>query len=230
MKQAKESAPPREKKEKAPAPDRKPSREDRAVAVEEPGDQIRQVHRGPAPTPRLKELYVKELRPKLLTQLQLDNIHCVPRLVKIVINSGLGEGIKDFKVIEEMSRDLSAIAGQKPILRRAYKDVSAFGVRAGNPIGLMMTLRSKRMYEFLDRFISVTLPRVRDFRGVSPGNFDGRGNLTMGIREHTVFPEVDIDKVRRTKGMNVTFVTTAASDAHAKALLQGFGMPFAEKG
>lgn len=185
--------------------------------------------RVPVPTPRLKEFYVRELRPKLMAELPVSNINQVPRLRKIVLNSGLGEGTKDFKVIEEMSRDLAIIAGQKPMIRRATKDVSAFGVRAGNPIGLMVTLRNKRMYEFLDRFISVTLPRVRDFRGISPKNFDRRGNLTIGIREHTVFPEVDIDKVHRTKGMNVTFVTTAGTDAHAQALLQGFGMPFTDR-
>lgn len=183
----------------------------------------------PVPVPRLKEFYTKELRDRLKTQLQFDNINQVPVLKKISINSGLGEGIKDFKVIEEMSRDMALLAGQKPIIRRASKDVAAFGVRAGNPIGLMLTLRNKRMYEFLDRFISVTLPRVRDFYGISPKNFDGRGNLTIGIREHTVFPEVDIETVRRVKGMNVTFVTSAKNNAHAKALFEGFGMPFTDR-
>lgn len=212
----------------------KPSRQaaDESAAAAEQGSAVAaeaRAARTPVPTPRLKEFYIKELRPQLLKQLELKNINEVPRLRKIVINSGLGEGTKDFKVIEEMSRDIAIIAGQKPIIRRATKDVSAFGVRAGNPIGLMVTLRSKRMFEFLDRFISVTLPRVRDFRGISPRNFDHRGNLTIGIREHTVFPEVDIEKVHRVKGMNVTFVTTAATDARAQALLEGFGMPFAER-
>lgn len=196
---------------------------DKTVAVEA------KAARTPVPTPRLKEFFVKELRAKLMTQLELKNINQVPRLQKIVLNAGLGEGTKDFKVIEEMTRDISLITGQKPIIRRATKDVSAFGVRAGNPIGLMVTLRNKRMYEFLDRYISVTLPRVRDFRGISPKNFDGRGNLTVGVREHTVFPEVDIEKVHRVKGMNVTFVTTADNNAHAKALLEGFGMPFTDR-
>lgn len=213
------------KKERKGPPRTKPGAAS-AAAEEAPA---REVPRGPIPSPRFKELYAKELRQSLMDKLQLKNINQVPRLRKIVINSGLGEGTKDFKIIEEMTRDLAIITGQKPIIRRATKDVSAFGVRAGNPIGLMVTLRNKRMYEFLDRFISVTLPRVRDFRGIPPKNFDGRGNLTVGIREHTVFPEVDIDKVNRVKGMNVTFVTTATADAHAKALLEGFGMPFTDR-
>ncbi len=182
--------------------------------------------REPIPAPRLKVFYMTELRPRLQQQLQLKNINQVPRLIKIVINSGLGEGIKEYKVIEAMSQDLSLITGQKPILRRAYKDVSAFGVRAGNPVGLKVTLRSKRMYEFLDRFINITLPRIRDFHGISPKNFDHRGNLTIGVQEQTMFPEIDIDKVFRAKGMNVTFVTTAESDDHALALFEGFGLPF----
>lgn len=213
------------KKERKGPPRPKPGAAS-AAAEEAPA---REVPRGPIPSPRFKELYAKELRQSLMAKLQLENINQVPRLRKIVINSGLGEGTKDFKIIEEMTRDLAIITGQKPIIRRATKDVSAFGVRAGNPIGLMVTLRNKRMYEFLDRFISVTLPRVRDFRGIPPKNFDGRGNLTIGIREHTVFAEVDIDKVNRVKGMNVTFVTTATADAHAKALLEGFGMPFTDR-
>ncbi|MBI4178728.1 50S ribosomal protein L5 [bacterium] len=180
--------------------------------------------------PRLKVRYAQELRPKLQQDLGLSNINEVPRLTKIVLNAGLGEGTKEYKIIEEMAKDLAAITGQKPAIRRAVKDVSAFNVRAGNPIGLMVTLRNKRMYEFLDRFIFVTLPRVRDFRGVSAKSFDHRGNLTIGLKEHTVFAEINMEKVFRVKGLNVTFVTTAKTDAHARALLSAFGMPFSGTG
>lgn len=222
----------KEPKQKSPPKEKLAARGKGASAPAEsreasPTDQT-ETTRGLAPTPRLKDFYVKELRAKLMKDLQLKNVNQVPRLEKIVINSGVGEGTKDFKVIEDMTRDIGIITGQKPIIRRAAKDVSAFGVRAGNPIGLMVTMRNKRMYEFLDRFISLTLPRVRDFRGISPKNFDRRGNLTIGIKEHTVYPEVDIEKVHRVKGMNVTFVTSSTNDAHAKALMEGFGMPFSD--
>lgn len=212
---------------KAPKAER-PSKGRPAAEAEAPVAQA-DAPKGPAPTPRLKEFYVKELRARLKEQLGVRNVHEVPRLVKISINAGLGEGIKEYKVIEEMARDLATITGQKPVICRAQKDVAAFGVRGGQPVGLRITLRSKRMYEFLDRFISVALPRVRDFRGIPPSNFDSRGNLTVGVREHTVFPEIDIEKVFRVKGMNVTFVTSTPNTAHAKALLEGFGMPFTDR-
>lgn len=217
-------APAKPKKEREARP-----KKGRSAAEEGPALEIQKERlAGPIPVPRFKELYAGTIRGELKKTLGLKNIHQVPRLQKIVINSGLGAGTKDFKVIEEMSRDIALITGQKPIIRRAVKDVSAFGVRAGNPIGLKVTLRNKRMYEFLDRLISITFPRVRDFRGISPRNFDRRGNLTIGVRDHTVFPEVDIDKVHHQNGMNITFVTTARTDEHAKLLLEAFGMPFAE--
>ena len=175
---------------------------------------------------RLREKYEKEIRPALLQELGLKNTMAVPRLDKIVINMGLGEATQNVKVLDPLMADLGLITGQKPVATKAKKSIAAFKVRAGMPIGAMVTLRNDAMYEFLDRLISVALPRVRDFRGVSTKSFDGRGNYTLGLRDQLLFPEIDYAKVDKTKGMNVTIVTTAKDDNGARALLKQFGLPF----
>jgi large subunit ribosomal protein L5 len=175
---------------------------------------------------RLKEKYHKEIRPALQKELGLGNLMAVPRLEKIVLNMGLGEATQNVKIMDPLVADLAAVAGQKPVITRAKKSIAAFKVREGMPIGAMVTLRGDIMYEFLDRLISVALPRVRDFRGVSTKSFDGRGNYTLGMRDQLIFPEVDYARVEKLKGMNVTIVTTAKDDNQARALLRQFGIPF----
>ncbi len=175
---------------------------------------------------RLKEKYHKEIRPALQKELGLNNLMAVPRLEKIVLNMGLGEATQNVKIMDPLVADLAAVAGQKPVTTRAKKSIAAFKVREGMPIGAMVTLRGDIMYEFLDRLISVALPRVRDFRGVSTKSFDGRGNYTLGMRDQLIFPEVDYARVEKLKGMNVTIVTTAKDDNQARALLRQFGIPF----
>ena len=175
---------------------------------------------------RLKDKYLKEIKPALLKELDLKNIMAVPRLEKIVLNMGLGEATQNVKVMDPLMTDLGLITGQKPVVTRAKKSIAAFKVREGMPIGAMVTLRGEKMYEFLDRLISTAIPRVRDFRGVSAKSFDGRGNYTLGIRDQLIFPEIDYSRVDKLKGMNVTIVTTAKDDRQARALLQHFGIPF----
>jgi large subunit ribosomal protein L5 len=175
---------------------------------------------------RLKEKYLKELKPALQKELGLDNTMAVPRLEKIVINMGLGEATQNVKMLDPLVNDLALIAGQKPVTTRAKKSIAAFKLREGMPIGAMVTLRGDTMYEFLDRLISVALPRVRDFKGVSTKSFDGRGNYTIGVRDQLIFAEIDYSKVDKLKGMNITIVTTAADDNSARALLRQFGIPF----
>ncbi len=175
---------------------------------------------------RLKEKYHSEIKTTLQKDLGLQNPMAVPRLEKIVINMGLGEATQNVKIMDPLLADLGAIAGQKPVITKAKKSIAAFKLREGMPIGAMVTLRGDTMYEFLDRLISVALPRVRDFRGVSSKSFDGRGNYTLGLRDQLIFPEIDYAKVDKTKGMNVTIVTTAKDDNGARELLKGFGMPF----
>jgi large subunit ribosomal protein L5 len=175
---------------------------------------------------RLKEKYHKEIRPSLQKELGLTNLMAVPRLEKIVLNMGLGEATQNVKIMDPLVADLAAVAGQKPVTTKAKKLIAAFKVREGMPIGAMVTLRGDIMYEFLDRLISVALPRVRDFRGVSTKSFDGRGNYTLGMRDQLIFPEVDYARVEKLKGMNVTIVTTAKDDNQARALLRQFGIPF----
>ena len=175
---------------------------------------------------RLKEKYHKEIKPALQKELDLENTMAVPRLEKIVVNMGLGEATQNSKMLDPLVGDLGTIAGQKPVTTRAKKSIAAFKVREGMPIGAMVTLRGDKMYEFLDRLISIALPRVRDFRGVSTKSFDGRGNYTLGIRDQLIFPEIDYSKVDKLKGMNITIVTTAQDDNSARALLKQFGMPF----
>ena len=175
---------------------------------------------------RFKEKYHNEIKPALQKELSLDNPMAVPRLEKIVLNMGLGEATQNVKLMDPLVADLASVAGQKPVTTRAKKSIAAFKVREGMPIGAMVTLRGDLMYEFLDRLISVALPRVRDFRGVSTKSFDGRGNYTLGMRDQLIFPEVDYARVEKLKGMNVTIVTTAKDDNQARALLRQFGMPF----
>ena len=174
----------------------------------------------------MREKYHQEIKPALQKELDLENTMAVPRLEKIVINMGLGEATQNSKMLDPLVGDLATIAGQKPVTTRARKSIAAFKVREGMPIGAMVTLRGDSMYEFLDRLISIALPRVRDFRGVSTKSFDGRGNYTMGLRDQLIFPEIDYSKVDKLKGMNITIVTTAQDDNSARALLKQFGMPF----
>ncbi|NJC88200.1 MAG: 50S ribosomal protein L5 [Desulfuromonas sp.] len=175
---------------------------------------------------RLKDLYLSELAPKLMQELQLKNAMEVPRVEKVVINMGLGEAIQNIKVLESAVEELSRITGQKAVITKAKRSIATFKLREGMPIGCMVTLRRERAYEFLDRLINVALPRVRDFKGVSPKGFDGRGNYTLGIREQLIFPEIDIEKIDKVKGLNVTVVTSARTDEEGRALLAALGMPF----
>jgi large subunit ribosomal protein L5 len=177
-------------------------------------------------TARLLDRYRSEVVPKLREEFGYKNVHQVPRVEKVVVNMGLGEATANPKLLERASEELGQITGQKPSIRRAKKSVSNFKLREGQPIGALVTLRGQRKWEFLDRLLNVALPRVRDFKGVSPKSFDGRGNYTLGVREQIIFPEVDYDKVERVTGMNVTVVTTAETDAEGKSLLTHLGMPF----
>jgi large subunit ribosomal protein L5 len=176
--------------------------------------------------PRLLERYRNETVQKLSQEFKYENLEQVPRLRKIIVNMGVGEAARNAKLLERAVEELGAIAGQKPIVRRARKSIANFKLRAGQPVGCMVTLRRDRMWKFFDRLVNVALPRVRDFKGVSPKGFDGRGNYTLGIREQIIFSEVDYDKVEQITGMNVTVATTAKTDAEGKALLADLGMPF----
>ncbi|HSA94209.1 MAG TPA: 50S ribosomal protein L5 [Terriglobales bacterium] len=175
---------------------------------------------------RLREKFKSEVAPALMKEFSFKNPMAVPRLEKIVVNLGVGEATQNVKVLDPAVHELTQIAGQKPVITRAKKSIAAFKVRAGMPIGVMVTLRGDRMYEFFDRLVNIALPRVRDFRGLSTRSFDGRGNYTLGLREQLIFPEIDYAKVDKLKGMNVTIVTTARNDAEARALLKHLGMPF----
>ncbi len=175
---------------------------------------------------RLRELYAKEVAPALKDQFKYRNVMQIPKLCKVVLNMGLGEAIQNVKILESAAQELAQISGQKPVITRARQSIAAFKLRKGMPIGCMVTLRGTRMYEFYDKLVNIALPRVRDFRGVSPKAFDGRGNYTLGIKEQIIFPEIDYDKIDRIKGMNITIVTTAQTDPEGKALLQLMGMPF----
>jgi large subunit ribosomal protein L5 len=175
---------------------------------------------------RLKEVYKKEIVPALTKQFGYKSLMEVPRISKIVLNMGVGEAIGDKKILENAAADMTKISGQKPIVTKARKAIAAFKIREGYPIGCMVTLRENRMYEFLDRLVSIALPRVRDFRGVSGRSFDGRGNFNMGVKEQIIFPEIEYDKIDVIRGMNITIATTAKTDAEAKALLAAFRFPF----
>ncbi|MBN1212701.1 MAG: 50S ribosomal protein L5 [candidate division Zixibacteria bacterium] len=175
---------------------------------------------------RLKEKYLNEIRPKLMKENNYGSIMEVPQLSKITINIGVGEALQNSKTLEAAVADLTAITGQKPVVTKAKKSISNFKVRQGNPIGCMVTLRREIMYEFLDRLVSIAMPRIRDFRGISPKSFDGRGNYNLGLKEQLVFPEIDYDKVDKVRGMTVTITTTAKTDEEARQLLTELGMPF----
>ncbi|HEY7099878.1 MAG TPA: 50S ribosomal protein L5 [Terriglobales bacterium] len=177
-------------------------------------------------TPRLKERFHKEIAPALMKEFELQNPMAVPHLHKIVVNMGVGEATQNAKVLDPAVNELGQITGQKPVVTKAKKSIAAFKVREGQAIGAMVTLRGDRMYEFFDRLITIVLPRVRDFKGVSTKSFDGRGNYTLGLHDQLIFPEIDYAKVDKLKGMNVTIVTTAGSDDQARALLKHMGMPF----
>ncbi len=178
--------------------------------------------------PRLLERYRAEIIPKLTGELGFKNLHQVPTLSKIVVNVGLGEATQNPKLLEKAAEELASITGQKPVIRKARKSVANFKLRQGQPIGAKVTLRRDRMWEFFDRLVNVSLPRVRDFKGIAPKAFDGRGNFSLGIREQIIFPEIEYDKVERITGMNITICTTAGNDAEARALLTHLGFPFSQ--
>ena len=184
----------------------------------------------PVTMARLKDRYAKEVAPALSKEFGIENPMAIPRLEKIVLNMGLGEAVANPKMIEGAAEELTAIAGQRAIVTKAKKSIATFKLRTGMPIGARVTLRGQRMWEFLDRLINIALPRVRDFRGVSAKAFDGRGNFTLGVRDHFIFPEIDYAKTDKSKGLNVTIVTTAGRDDRARALLAELGMPFSKPG
>ena len=181
------------------------------------------------PKPRLLELYRSEVIPTMMREFEYRNVMEVPRLLKVVLNIGLGEALTNPKAIESATKDLTAISGQKPIVTRARKSIAGFKLRLGNPIGICVTLRGRMMYYFADRLINAALPRIRDFRGVSPRSFDGRGNYTLGIREQIIFPEIDYGQIERIRGFQVTITTTARTDGEATRLLSLLGMPFTQQ-
>jgi large subunit ribosomal protein L5 len=183
-----------------------------------------------APAPRLKVRYNEKLRDQLQKDLQLGNVMEVPRLSKVVVNMGVGDAVAQASLLEGAAADLTVITGQKPIITRAKKSIAGFKLREGNAIGAKVTLRGDRMWEFMDRLISIAIPRIRDFRGLNPRSFDGAGNYTFGLVEQMVFPEIDYDSVDRTRGMDITIVTTARTDAEGKALLDAMGFPFKREG
>jgi large subunit ribosomal protein L5 len=176
--------------------------------------------------PRLKEMYRTEVVPKLMEQMSYGNINQVPRLEKIVVNMGVGAASQDVKLLDAAVEDLRIVTGQQPMITRAKKSIAGFKIRKGMPIGAKVTLRGDRMWEFMDRLLATALPRIRDFRGINPNSFDGRGNYSMGVDEQLIFPEVDYDKVDRVRGMDITFVSTARTDDECRALLDAFAFPF----
>ncbi|MEM9213881.1 MAG: 50S ribosomal protein L5 [Cyanobacteria bacterium P01_F01_bin.150] len=179
-----------------------------------------------ATTQRLKTLYSEKIVPKLTEQFNYENPHRVPKVVKVTVNRGLGEAAQNAKALEASLEELAVITGQKPVVTRARKAIAGFKIRKGMPVGIMVTLRSERMYAFLDRLINLALPRIRDFRGVSPNSFDGRGNYTLGVREQLIFPEVNYDSIDQIRGMDISVITTANTDEEGRALLREMGMPF----
>jgi large subunit ribosomal protein L5 len=174
----------------------------------------------------LKALYKDKVIPKLIEQFQYENVHQVPKVVKVTVNRGLGEAASNAKALEASLSEIALITGQKPVVTRAKKAIAGFKIRQGMPVGIMVTLRSDRMYAFLNRLLNLALPRIRDFRGVSPKSFDGRGNYTLGIREQLIFPEVEYDRIDQIRGMDISIITTANTDEEGRALLKELGMPF----
>lgn len=175
---------------------------------------------------RLQEFYTNTLQAELKKQLELDNVMAVPKLTKITLNMGLGDSARDKKVIDSAVNELAAITGQQPVVTYARKSIAGFKLREGMPLGVKVTLRGRTMYEFFDRLIHISIPRIRDFRGLNPKSFDGRGNYSMGVKEQIMFPEIDYDKIDQIRGMDITITTTAKTDDQARALLNGFGFPF----
>jgi large subunit ribosomal protein L5 len=178
---------------------------------------------------QLKTLYQEKIVPQLMEQFQYSNIHQVPKLVKVTVNRGLGEAAQNAKALESSLNEIAVITGQKPVVTRAKKAIAGFKIREGMPVGLMVTLRGERMYSFLERLINLALPRIRDFRGISPKSFDGHGNYTLGVREQLIFPEVDYDSIDQVRGMDISIITTANTDEEGRALLKEMGMPFREQ-
>ena len=176
----------------------------------------------------LKEKYLEDIVPKLTEQFNFTNVHQVPKVVKIVINRGLGEASQNAKALESSLNELTVITGQKPVVTRAKKAIASFKIREGMPVGVMVTLRGEKMYAFLERLINLALPRIRDFRGISPKSFDGRGNYSLGVREQLMFPEIEYDSIDRIRGMDISIVTSATNDEQGRALLREMGMPFRE--
>ena len=176
--------------------------------------------------PRLKEKFAKEVVPAMMKEFSYSSVMQVPKLEKITLNIGLGEAVKDVKLIDAATRDLTAVTGQKPVVTKAKKSIATFKLRAGMPIGCMVTLRGPKMFEFFDRFVSFAVPRIRDFKGMPDRSFDGRGNYTIGVKEQIIFPEIEYDKIDKIRGLNITINTTAKTDEEAKALLKYLGMPF----
>jgi len=207
-------------------PQGKKAKPEQAEAAEQPAGKPARPKATNRATARLRERYVKEVRPALMKEFNLENPMAAPRLEKIVVNMGVGDATQNAKLIDPAATEVGQITGQKPVVTKARKSIAAFKVREGMPIGVMVTLRGDRMYEFFDRLVNVALPRVRDFRGVGTKSFDGRGNYTLGVRDQLIFPEIDYSKVERLKGMNITIVTSAGSDDQARALLKHMGMPF----
>ncbi|WP_026732532.1 50S ribosomal protein L5 [Fischerella sp. PCC 9605] len=178
---------------------------------------------------RLKSLYQETIIPNLMKQFGYTNVHQVPKLVKVTVNRGLGEAAQNAKALEASLSEIALIAGQKPVVTRAKKAIAGFKIRQGMPVGIMVTLRGERMYAFLDRLINLALPRIRDFRGISPKSFDGRGNYTLGVREQLIFPEVEYDSIDQIRGMDISIITTANTDEEGRALLKEMGMPFRDQ-
>jgi large subunit ribosomal protein L5 len=177
---------------------------------------------------RLKTLYQENIVPKLTEQFSYKNVHQVPKVIKITLNRGLGEASQNAKALESSLAEIAVITGQKPVVTRAKKAIAGFKIREGMPVGVMVTLRAEKMYNFLDRLINLSLPRIRDFRGISPKSFDGHGNYSLGIKEQLIFPEIEYDSIDQIRGMDICIVTTAATDAEGRALLKEMGMPFRE--
>ena len=211
---------------KAAAPPEGGKKAEKGAAKKDAGPKAGKEARDPNYVPRFKKRYFEVVQPELMKKFGYTNKLQAPRIEKIVLNIGAGEGAADQKKIQSAQNDLTAIAGQKAVITRAKKAISAFKITAGRPVGVKVTLRKDRMYEFLDRFVTTALPRVRDFRGVSPKSFDGRGNYAMGLKEHIIFVEIDYDKTETVWGMDIIIQTSARTDAEAKALLEGFQMPF----
>lgn len=180
-------------------------------------------------TQKLKTTYQETIVPKLKEQFNYSNIHQVPKIVKVTLNRGLGEAATNAKALESSLTEIGLIAGQKPVVTRAKKAIAGFKIREGMPVGIMVTLRGDRMYAFLDRLINLALPRIRDFRGISPKSFDGRGNYSLGVREQLIFPEIEYDRIDQIRGMDISIITTAKTDEEGRALLKAFGMPFRDQ-